>query len=60
MLEQFGLKRGGTSTATHPETMEDTVVVNEGGEAAIDNLHQHLQMHYAQRWIPVGDDGVYV
>ena len=48
-MEQFGLKGGSPSSTTFPETMEDVVEVNGGGEAEIDNDRHHFlhQLHQA-------------
>ena len=48
LMDQFVLKGGGTSAATYPETMEDVVELNGGGEAETDNDRHHLPHHLYQ------------
>ena len=47
-MEEFGLKGGGPSAATFPETMEDIVEGNLCGESKIDNDRHHLPHHLHQ------------
>ena len=59
-MDQFGLKVGDPSAATFPETMEDVVEGNGGGETKIENYCHHLPhlLHQANDIVvssPLGD-----
>ena len=41
-MKKFGLEGGSICAMTRPETMEDVVEVDGGGEAAIYKHHHHL------------------
>ena len=55
-MDQLGLKVGDPRAATFPETMEDVVEGNGGGETKIENYRHHL--HKANDIVvssPLGD-----
>ena len=45
LMKQLSLKGGGTFATNLPETMEDIVEGNGGGETAIKNHRHHLTHH---------------
>ena len=53
LLEQLDLEGGGPRTATCPEPMEGELVVDEGGEVAIENHRHRLTYHLHEAYVVV-------
>ena len=53
LMEQLELEGGGLHTANHPEYVEEVVLGDGGGEAAIKNHHHRLPNHLYEAYAVV-------
>ena len=53
LLNNFEFKGGGPRTATHPKSVEEVVVGDGGGEAAIENHRHRLTNHLREAYTAV-------
>ena len=53
LMKQLELEGGGPRTATHPESVVEVLVGNDGSEAAIENHRHHLPNYLHEAYAAV-------